>query len=355
MINRPTKILTEMSKKLPDYAWLYYASLLQEHKKGTPGYAWPAWCFCPISGALGVLSRGADTLSPEQRERLVPSPGVLAAIAAWRPTRGCYRFAKEVYDALISTPIDKIPTELIYRLPEWCVYIETPGGTKEDADLLGFFAYLEYDAPSGGHELRFVLDRGGDRLLPSSIPLTGCETLKECIEVGYDDTIQYASSGNSGAALFRTAGKDTVVSVQIARFTPLVSLLLYLCSEEPDIHPLQAPGGGKPTKPAQVLTVTKKQPAGAFFQAVKETVWEVGASVQAAMQKARQATSSFSGGGGSMKSPHIRKAHWTHYWTGPKTGQQIAIARWIPPLAINSDLADPAMPGTDEEPVVKKF
>lgn len=38
------------------------------------------------------------------------------------------RFAPTLYDALIATPVEgKLPTKLLSRLPEWTVYIETPG------------------------------------------------------------------------------------------------------------------------------------------------------------------------------------------------------------------------------------
>ena len=357
MPNRPTEILNAISKEVP-LAWKFYARMLQEHKKGNPDFAWPAWCFCPIVHAKDIISKGQE-LTTEQLMAMVPAPNTLAAVAAWRPTRGVYRFAPEVYDALISTPIDKMPVEAIYRLPEWSVYIETPGGITEEPDMIGFFAFLEYSVNDGYHKLCFVTDYGGGiddgSLKHAVVHLSGCETLKEGIKASYDNAMAYGGETEEGEAL-ASVGGDDYAETFISSYSSMVSLLLYLCSEEPDVHPLQAPRGGKPKKPAQILTVTKKQPAGAFFQADRETVWEVGATVQAAMQRARQsASASYTGGGGSMMSPHIRRAHWNHYWTGPRTGQQIAIARWIPPLAINSELADHSVPGTEGEPVEKKF
>src|SRR5438067_1968447 len=54
---------------------------------------------------------------------------------------------------------------LLYRLPEWCVYVETPGRTLLGAPLHGIYAHLEWDANTGRTELRFVFDMEG-LLLP---------------------------------------------------------------------------------------------------------------------------------------------------------------------------------------------
>lgn len=76
------------------------------------------------------------------------SKGVLGALAAWRMTQGIYRFDTDIFSALWSTPIEgKIPVEILYRLPEWCVYIEAPPGYQiEDLDLFGWFTHPDWDA-----------------------------------------------------------------------------------------------------------------------------------------------------------------------------------------------------------------
>ena len=43
-----------------------------------------------------------------------------------------------VYDAVRDTPVEgDIPCEVLHRLPEWCVYVETPGMTAFQAPLHG--------------------------------------------------------------------------------------------------------------------------------------------------------------------------------------------------------------------------
>ena len=40
------------------------------------------------------------------------------------------------------------------------------------------------------------------------------------------------------------------------------------------------------------------------------------------------------------KSPHIRKGHIHHYWTGPKNGDRILIEKWIDDIHVNEKLQD---------------
>lgn len=46
-------------------------------------------------------------------------------------------------------------------------------------------------------------------------------------------------------------------------------------------------------------------------------------------------------GHGSAKSPHSRKGHWHHFWTGKRgTEERKLILKWVAPMFING--------GTDE-------
>src|SRR3546814_19198225 len=85
-------------------------------------------------------------------------------------TQGIYRYDATRRDAVLQTPLDgELPTANLYRLPEWCVYVETDQETTHWAGrpLHGFFAYLEYDIARGGTpELRLLLDVADDPRQP---------------------------------------------------------------------------------------------------------------------------------------------------------------------------------------------
>lgn len=37
---------------------------------------------------------------------------------------------------------------------------------------------------------------------------------------------------------------------------------------------------------------------------------------------------------------HMRRAHWRTYWTGPRTGEQVKVLRWIPPTFVKGFVAE---------------
>ena len=91
----------------------------------------------------------------------------IAALAGWRAAQGVYRFDPDLFDSVWDTPLDtRIPGEVLFRLPEWWVYIYImpPGCVFAERSLGGFLAYLDYDAGSGRTELRLLPDLREDRL-----------------------------------------------------------------------------------------------------------------------------------------------------------------------------------------------
>ena len=96
----------------------------------------------------------------------------------------------------------------------------------------------------------------------------------------------------------------------------MLQLLLYLCSEEPDMPAVEHPS-------------TRRTLSGGVRSPESPRLWDVGVRIGAALRKAARPRA------------HIRSAHWTTYWTGPRTGRQTPILRWIPPLPINMDWKKP--------------
>ena len=76
--------------------------------------------------------------------------GILSALSSWRPTQGIYHFDAEIYDELINTALTgDLPFEILYQLPEWCVYVETPNLEH----YYGFFACFDYHSYDGEPEI----------------------------------------------------------------------------------------------------------------------------------------------------------------------------------------------------------
>ena len=114
----------------------------------------------------------------------------------------------------------------------------------------------------------------------------------------------------------------------------VLPLLLYLCSEQPDIPAHRPP-------PLQ-----RSKTTGRLIPPDAPQLWDVGVRIGAALRKSRQENrdrdQETASGGTARKRPHMRAAHWHTYWTGPRKNdqQQQPRIRWIPPLGVNLDLGD---------------
>jgi hypothetical protein len=105
-----------------DLAWHRFA--------GLAGPVFPA-----LYAVYGLLSGGPGRrLHPENIHRL----GIAGALATWRVTQGIYCFDSDLAEAIADTPRNgELPADLLFHLPEWCVYIETPGRCWRGRRLYG--------------------------------------------------------------------------------------------------------------------------------------------------------------------------------------------------------------------------
>ncbi|MCD8491987.1 MAG: hypothetical protein LRY51_08830, partial [Geovibrio sp.] len=71
-----------------------------------------------------------------------------------------------------------------------------------------------------------------------------------------------------------------------------------------------------------------------FFPADKPLIFTVGESIG---QKLREQSFHTHGKKGKVKRPHLRRAHWHGYWTGPRDGEQSFILKWLPPVFVDSE------------------
>ena len=115
----------------------------------------------------------------------------------------------------------------------------------------------------------------------------------------------------------------------------MLQLLLYLCSEKPDMPEIEHPQH-------------RRRLSGSVRSPEAPRVWDVGVRVSTAIRrfngKATVATDNRESGAapGSHASPrpHVRSAHWHTYWMGPRDAVfplRKPVMRWIPPLPIGMD------------------
>lgn len=262
----------------------------------------------------------------------------LATMYLWKKTKGVYRFSEELYSELTKQPIDNdLHMETFFQLPEWAVYIETPGITFEGREMTGFIAHvdcaLDYEDPGKRHtDLQFAIFlKGVNQPVMIALPF-GSGTIKDAIrrmdqvdresltnrklQDCYDANIYYA---------------EPDYEERIKTFSPMLNLLMYLCSEEPDIQRTQQDTTAMPHR-------RQKQSAHKGH-----TEWDVGVRISYLLKKhkgGKQPTVVNEAGHSTSPRPHIRSAHWHSYWTGPRDAvypKRKVIVKWLPPIPINMD------------------
>ncbi|MFA5633360.1 MAG: hypothetical protein WC997_17840 [Porticoccaceae bacterium] len=319
----PLQHLNETSRRFPA-AWQRVEIFRQGRGVDLP--KWPAWCFLPMAAWLAIASDG----EPVEGGALLAAAGdaaTLAAVGAWRYSQGIYRFDTDAGAALADTLMQgEMPSEVLLRLPEWSAYIETPGRKWANLEIDGFWVHLEWDANSQRKELRFLLDTGAG-LLPQILHL-GPWTVTEAVDRWYAEARK-----NAASAGIHVPGLDNPDAVQAtgAAIQPLLAMVLYLCSDEPEIDDQEAPGE-RPARPKP--TRTKK--GWRLFPPKKPRIWTVGEKIGSVLRDAQQGEAS-----GRAVRPHLRRAHWHGFWTGPRDGERKFIYKWLPPTVVAGARDDP--------------
>ncbi len=330
---RPRLLLDQITKAFPD-AWknadLFRADMGRD---GLP--EWPSFCFLPIAGWLSIAEACGTQANPLQQLGRVSE---LAALGAWRYTQGIYRFDPDLLAALVDTPLDgDLPQSILYRLPEWSVYVETPGLTYLGNPAHGFFAFLEHDVNTHKDELRLLIDCD-DQLASMPVPI-GPWAIRHALTQMSESARKNieAAGGGSQVAL---PGTSHIAELSVA-IAPFLSLLLYLCAENAEY-----PDGQRPSLPRPVKT--KRGPK--LFAPAQARVWDMGVRIGAALRRARASSATGNGQGGhAAPRPHIRRAHWHGFRSGPiKDSQGVAIPtvarpfalKWLPPIPVSMDTPD---------------
>lgn len=256
------------------------------------------------------------------------TPADLTWAARWSRCRHVYRISPEFANELANTDLDdEIPTDVLLRLPYPIVFIEdTP-----DSKAAGFLAYLIAD-DNGATTLGLTtIMRNGVRL-HDSLAISGSTTLRELA-----DKKSLATDDNGTVTSTRKEWvTDDIYMNIVLNISKKINTLLYIISATDDAEVLHAPSTRR--KPGQKVG-RKTNP---------ETLSLVGAKMGRAIGAARrQAVSRGTHEStGQTKAPHVRSAHWAHYWVGPrknridgKFGDRLVL-KWIPPINVNEDLGD---------------
>lgn len=217
----------------------------------------------------------------------------------WLKYKQIYKFDKECKNMLAKTNVDKIPSEVFKNLPYDSFYIEA----NFDEECVGCFvsATISEDKPYLGME--FLRNNAGAEFFTAFIPL--CDDVVE-VNKYFDESSQ----------------KNFKLCKEC------LTLLLYLCSDNKDVEYVE-PRSKKEIQRARKSHNTKVNKVG----------YRVGSTIRST--KRIYLTPTNHTGSHTPKSPHMRAAHYHHYWTGSKDSKERKlILRFIEPTFIKGGKID---------------
>lgn len=309
----PDRLWNSLVKRYPN---LWRNAVYMRNSKGDPLDDWGEICWLTLHGWIAALSEGDNLRAMTLGFDIAKG----AAVGTWRLSKGIYRFDPDLGAELIATPLSPdSPCRLFYRLPQYCIYVDT---SNLNCSLEGFFAHIDTDLGTGlvkGHmhdELRIYIIMRDGKEYPAIIHLNEGSILAGLNELHKNEV--------PGAA-------DVMMdTVQV----PL-SLLTYLCSDDPDY-------GADRVPPTRAIP-KKSKGSNKWIPKQRPDEWEVGPRIGATIRAFRAAkaeaekTSNGDTSGRTVR-PHVRRAHWHGYWKGSRADDakpQKFIHRWIPPTLVN--------------------
>jgi hypothetical protein len=291
--------------------------------RGKLGDAWPNWCEFPAEAILSLLmfnskaKNKSDEASTDYNELSMQS---LYAALVWMQTKTVYRFDPDLFKELSnSTEDDGIPTEILLRLPFKSVFVEVDI-KMIDQVANGFFAWLNYDPKLKAPELHLHFIDKSNNTLPLVLPLNG-GSVSNSIKSYFKRLIANTDNTIREISEMRLSETGELVSDMA---TSAVNALLYLCADNTDLIPRSS---SRRDRPGHIPK--------------EHSTWDVGVRIGAALRKYRDApaesTLSRTVEDRHAPRPHMRRAHWHHYWTGPRTGERKLILRWLHPVLVGTD------------------
>lgn len=310
--------LKNYSKNYPN-AWPIANSFILE-----PPMYWPKYVLLPVSGWYTIIANGhgVETLDMQQAQQ-VP---LLSAIGTWRYSKAVYSFDVNLHSSLLKSAITgNIPSEVFYKLPNFCLYIEADSFLDRWAEspLYGFFVHLEYDVTTKISELRFIFDTDHG-LVPVMLHL-GNWSIRESIAKMFDVV-------NQNLPLEAEKFNPDHYEALAADISPYLSLVIYLCSDEPDVNN-HTKNAGRPSYKYVKGAAKVFAPKDIGFFTVGESVGKKLSSIYNYNVKAD----------GTSKKPHIRRGHWHGYYKG-NANNKTFFYKWIPPLFVGGGSSK----GTDQ-------
>lgn len=320
----PLDFIITINKKYPNI-WKYTEEFQSEKDLWDDSV-----CYFPIGASMGILQEFYNVPFP----LLTKDAYIISGLAGWRIDKQVYQFDEQICNLLFQqaeNPEDLMLTTDVFKLlPSKSVYIKYPSNIINDKNnyVDGFLAWVESDMNDHSYELRLVHigNINGERTTITNeiIHLTPGKTVSD----GVDEALNLVKNQNDiGNKVISDIQQDRYfINDYKMRISRDIQLVLYLCASNADIE--ENPEQSKIYRFNNGIIKDK-------YREIK--IYDVGYKLFDeidTLEEVEKGPRKQSNSVGTSKSPHIRKAHWHHYWVG-KENEKSKILKWLHPMFIN--------------------
>ncbi len=252
----------------------------------------------------------------------------------WSLSKNIFLFDKSLYEGLLDTEPSPFYADTFTEYPYWSTYIEIPREPmvwlSHDCLLIGVLitntSALHGIPTDENYKHTFVMESH----LIDTVDNIMFTIREQVFEDKKNGTLHVAPSNLKG---WKDPSKERLQE-QITRtsiFVISMNLLMFIQVYLRNIY-----NENQHNKPNAILGKVKKGKVFEWIPAKKRTIWKVGEIIGEQLRNAVK--SEGLGGTHASPSPHIRRAHWHTYLTGPAKGipkdTRARLLKWIPPLPI---------------------
>lgn len=321
----PLKILKKITEQYPK-AWEQMEMF--HNNNGAPDLgSWPDWCYTPMAAAVAVASKGNDDIIAST----INNAQAIFALAPWRLNKEVYVIDEDLKKLLFEQEADlDVPDEILLHLPYPSFYVETPNTYFYNDKIHGFFVALEYDVNNGEKELKPVFVTEDGDVFSFSIHI-GAKSIHESFDLLNKEAIENTRTPLEKELVFRSMQ----YSEENKKFLKqILQVILYILAQNAEITPSSE----------QAMYTRRGKTIKDKYSEIRK--WDVGVRVGAAIrqQKAKEQSrqKEYKESEHQSPRPHMRRGHWHHFWTGPKTKpeERKLILKWLSPMTVAANPDD---------------
>lgn len=263
----------------------------------------------------------------------------------WRFAKAIYDFSPSFLSVLEQTEDAPVYADVLKRMPYRDFVMPLPSGMKYD----GMFVHVEFDESYGKDDtdtlFLLCLFKSAPRMedIPVKMEMQWCRSGKMFLKTFRDTTSAMEESKKNGEGAVgditihsnpdpqdkaRNCARDNN-NDEINRCLRIaISACYYLASKNAEIKEVMISKSKRPV----VKSANGKKPKRVAIKAY-QVGYVLGKSFEEQIKARSSSTGQTTGPtGGLTVRPHVRRAHWHHYWVGE--GRTVLEVRWIKPTLV---------------------